>query len=118
MGMTYITFKIKNPSKPEKIINDDFLIDSGALYTVLTPDLVKQLDLEPEDEEHFMLADGTKIMRKVSHALINFEGHERASTVVLGESGDHALVGVLTLEELGLMFDPIKRTVKRAKLRW
>jgi hypothetical protein len=36
------------------------------------------------------------------------EGH---SPVILGEPGDDALLGVVTLETLGLVFNPFNRTL-------
>src|SRR5438445_9093108 len=42
-------------------------------------------------------------------ALPEGEGH---TPVILGEPGDEALLGVVTLENLGLIFHPFKRTLE------
>jgi len=36
--------------------------------------------------------------------------------VVLGENGDHALLGVVTLEILGLVFNPFDRTLQPMRM--
>jgi hypothetical protein len=36
--------------------------------------------------------------------------------VILGEDSDEALLGVVTLEILGLVFDPFKRTLHPMKM--
>jgi hypothetical protein len=36
--------------------------------------------------------------------------------VVLGEDGDQALLGVVTLEELGLVFNPFQRSLQPARM--
>jgi hypothetical protein len=41
------------------------------------------------------------------------EGH---MPVVLGEEGDQALLGVVTLEELGLVFNPFQRSLHPARM--
>src|SRR2546422_5203226 len=71
------------------------------------------IGLEPKREGEFVLADGTTICRPVSEcqlALLQGEGH---TPVVLGQPGDaEALLGVVTLEILGLVFDPFRRTLQ------
>lgn len=37
--------------------------------------------------------------------------------MILGEEGDEALLGMVTLEILGLVLDPFKRTLRSATLR-
>jgi hypothetical protein len=37
--------------------------------------------------------------------------------VILGEPGDEPLLGVITLEVLGLVLDPFKRTLQAMHLR-
>lgn len=65
----------------------------------------------------FSLADGTTIRRKVGNALYEFQGVEAAAPVLFGEKNDNSLLGVFTLEALGLTLDPLRRTLHRALLR-
>lgn len=116
MGLTTATLEIKNPYKLKKSIKADFLVDSGAAYTVLPEEIVKKLGLKPNYEQEFTLADGTNIKRKIGSAFIKFEGRETASPVVLGEKNDSALLGILTLESLGLVLYPFDRSIHPAKL--
>lgn len=116
MGLTKVILEIKNPANPKKAIRSEFLVDSGAAYTVLPKRLVEKLGLKPNYEQEFGLADGTSIKRKVGSAFIKFESRETASPVVLGEKNDSPLLGVLTLEALGLVLDPFERSLHPAKL--
>lgn len=116
MGLTTVTLEIKNPYDPKKGIREDFLVDSGAAYTVLPKRLVKKLGLKPNYTQEFVLADGSKIKRKISSAFVKFDGRETASPVVLGQERDSALLGVLTLEALGLVLDPFERKLHPAHL--
>lgn len=116
MGLTKVTLEITNPENPTKNIKDEFLVDSGAFYTVLPKKMVDKLGLKPNFNQDFSLADGTTISRPVGNAYIIFEGRKTASPVVLGKSNDTALLGVLTLEALGLILDPFQRKLHPVKL--
>jgi predicted aspartyl protease len=65
----------------------------------------------------FVLADGTEIERTVSECRMSLQGHEAHTPVILGEPGDDALLGAVTLEILGLVLDPFKRTLQHMRLR-
>ncbi len=88
------------------------MIDSGAMYSLLPEPVWKAIGLEPRRTEEFFLADGSKIRRSVSACVVSLPQGEHHSPVILGEPGDdQALLGVVTLEELGLVFDPFRRTL-------
>ena len=116
MGITKVKLTIKNPLDPKKVLKEDFLVDSGAHYTVLPQAMVKKLGLKPSYEQDFSLADGRTIRRPIGGAVINFEGRELPVPVVLGEKDDSPLLGVTTLENFGLMIDPFKRRIYPSKL--
>ncbi len=117
MGMTQVALKIKNPQKPSSEFNGKFLVDSGATYTVVPEDILKELGIKPKWEEEFSLADGRIIKRWVGNALYEFEGRESAAPVLFGEKDDSLLLGTFTLEALGLTLDPLKRKLYKAILR-
>lgn len=117
MGMTKAFLKVKNPQNPKKVYEGEFLVDSGAIYTVVPAGELKKLGIKPEDEETFFLADGTSIKRKIGNALYEYNGSQRAAPVLFGERGDSKLLGTFTLEALGLTLDPLKRELHKAHLR-
>ena len=113
MGITYVEGKVRGTGKKEKAIS--LLIDSGAHYTLLPQAVWKEIDLKPKREMEFILADGTIIKRKVSECYIELEIGEGHTPVVLGEKDDETILGVVTLEILGLVFNPLKRTLSPMK---
>ncbi|TSC66444.1 MAG: hypothetical protein CEO21_192 [Microgenomates group bacterium Gr01-1014_80] len=117
MGATAVSLKVKNPAKPSKVFEGEFLVDSGATYTVVPETVLKRLGIKPDDEEKFSLADGRIIKRKVGSALYEYEGKQRAAPVLFGEKDDSLLLGTFTLEALGLTLDPLKRKLYKAILR-
>jgi predicted aspartyl protease len=93
-----------------------FLVDSGAVYSVLRRADWQALRLKPERELEFVLADGTTLTRGVSECTFEIEGRRATSPVVLGETEDEALLGSVTLETLGLMLNPLNRTLQPMRM--
>jgi predicted aspartyl protease len=69
MGLTVLEVEIGNPANPEVTERLEFLIDSGAVYSVVPTPILERLEIKPLSEQKFRLADGTKIVRKKGIAL-------------------------------------------------
>ena len=93
-----------------------FLVDTGAVFTVLPEAIWRRLRLTSERTAEFTLADGTTITRGVSECRFTVAGQTATSPVVLGGPGDAALLGAVTLETLGLMVNPLSRELLPMRL--
>ena len=109
MGITHVEASLTGASKKPVVLK--FLVDSGATYTLLPYEAWKKLGLKPKKSMEFTLADGTSIERKISECHISLPQGEAHTPVILGEPGDQPLLGVVTLEILGIVFNPFKRTL-------
>jgi len=116
MGMTYLSAKLTRPDGRGPGVRLRFVVDSGALYSVLPEPAWKRLGLRPTRSAEFTLADGTVIERRVSRCTFAIAGVAETSPAVLGEAKDVAILGVVTLETLGLMLNPLTREVLPMKL--
>ena len=112
MGLTVLQVEVGNPSKPAVTQKIEFLIDSGAIYSVVPKPILKRLGIKPLAEQEFRLADGTKIVRKKGGALFKYGDRIGVADVIFGEKGDHVLLGAFTLEALGLSLDPLRRDLR------
>jgi len=112
MGVTHVSVKVANPGRPTRAARLKMLVDSGAAYSVVSATTLKKIGIRPSGSRSFVLADGTEIVRRTGAAIFRFEGREGASTVIFGEPGDASLLGVVTLEELGLILDPMRRELR------
>ena len=112
MGLTYVQATVANPAKPRRSARIRFLVDSGALYSVVPGTLLQRLGIKPGKPKTFILADGTEVKRMIGQAIFRLNGDEGASPVIFGEKGDSALLGSVSLEALGLMLDPFKRELR------
>ena len=112
MGLTYIQARIANPARPRRTARLKFLVDSGAIYSVVPAPVLRRLGIKPSKTRTFLLADGTEIKRPLGEALFRINGDEGTSPVIFGEEGDSALLGSVSLEVLGFMLDPFKRELR------
>ena len=101
-------------SKPVRAV--DFLVDSGAAYSVLPEKVWRALRLRSKDVMTFDMADGTGIERHVSEARFVYRGKDRVSPVILGQGDDEALLGAVTLETMALVLNPLSRQVLPMRL--
>jgi clan AA aspartic protease len=116
MGITYAAFKVKESRKSIKEKKVDFMIDSGAVYSLVPGKILDELGIEPYKTVEFVLADGTKISRKVGDAYFEYNNEGGSAPVIYGESQDEALLGITTLEALGLVLNPFTRTLHPMRL--
>jgi len=112
MGLTQVPGRVKRPDGRGAAVRIRFLVDTGALYTVLPERVWRRLGLKPASTAEFGLADGTAIVRAVSEARFEIARRSATSPVVLGERDDAPLLGAVTLETLGLMVNPLTREVR------
>jgi hypothetical protein len=116
MGLTSIVVRISNPADRSRGVEAEMLVDSGAIFSAAPADELRALGMEPFKEERFSLADGTSIRRPVGAALFEVAGKIGAAPIIFGEPGDAWLLGALSLESLGLLFDPLKRELRAMRM--
>lgn len=114
MGLRCIDGKVTGKNDVKKNIN--FLVDSGANYTLLDKETWESLGLKQKKILTFTLADGTKIERGVSECRIEILGEEFHTPVILGETGDEPLLGAVTLEIMGVVLNPFNRTLQPMRM--
>ena len=109
MGLTHLKIRLRNPTKPSKYKEIPFLIDSGALYTVIPQKYLDQLGIKRDSKREFILADGRVIERDMGGGIFEYSGRRAHAPVTFGEKGDLPVIGVTALESLGFGLDPLKR---------
>ena len=114
MGLTYIRATVSSNGRKSRL---RLLVDSGAQYTLLPYRTWQALHLKRKRTETFQLADGTTVDREMSECYITIPKLGEAHTpVILGEPGDEALLGVITLEIIGLVLNPFTRKLQPMRM--
>lgn len=109
MGLTEKIFKVKASYSMPDAIEVKFLIDSGAIFSLIPEVELNKIGIVSYKTMDFYLADGTKITRRVGDAYFEYQGEGGAAPVVFGEEGDMPLLGATALEACTLVLNPYKR---------
>jgi clan AA aspartic protease len=114
MGVVFVEGTVTGPTGKQATLK--FLVDSGATYTLLPKSVWRAIRLKPMDSFKCVLADGTEVERRVSECHIALPQGQRHTPVMLGEKGDEALLGMVTLEILGLILNPYSRKLQPMRM--
>ena len=100
---------VKTSFEVERSATIDFMIDNGAVYSLVPRKILDELGIKPYRTLDFSLVDGSIIKRRIGDAYFELNGTGGASPVIYGEEGDDALSGATILEALGLVLNPFTR---------
>lgn len=81
MPITYLRLKVSSPQSPAKGKVVRFLVDSGAIYTVMPEKDLKQLRIKATSTREFILANGEEIEMPVGNAFFEYKGNIGAAPV-------------------------------------
>ena len=109
MPLTNQRLLVKETRRARRKATVNFLIDSGAVYSLVPAPTLRRIGVRPYRKVDFSLADGRTITREVGDAYFEIRGDGGAAPVIFGEEGDEPLLGATTLESIGLVLDPFKR---------
>src|SRR5262249_40817398 len=85
------------------------LVDTGASYSWLPADVLRELGIEPLRSFGFHLADGQRIERDMGELPVRYADTQIHTLVIFGDEGSEPLLGAYTLEGLGLAVAPLNR---------
>jgi clan AA aspartic protease len=110
MGHTYVDITLNNlfSKKGAKV---HALVDTGAFMMGVPANIAIGLgfDLEEMSTREATLADGTRVRCPVVPLQVGFQ--ERSCSADAMVLGDECMVGVLVLEAMGLVVDPVQQRV-------
>ena len=81
------------------------LVDTGATYSVIPSNLLRELNISPRWTACFELADGRMVPMGVGEAWITINGESTITRVIFGENDITPLLGSYALEGLLLAVD-------------
>src|SRR5512145_835197 len=97
VGITFTSATVSNPraTSPARAALD-FLVDRGAIYSVVPRSVLAALGIEPFEIETFGLADGSEQTYPVGEAFFELGERRGTSKVVCAPEGVTPLLGAFT----------------------
>ena len=97
---------VRNPADLDRAWEGTFLVDTGAINSVVPRRFLEEIGLAPMDSRVYGLADGSEIRFDITYGLIEFMDGRTANDIVMLDDDDaEPLLGVTVLESLGIEID-------------
>ena len=113
MGVTHVTVTIRNPAKPSKSWEGLFLVDTGAIDSLVPGNHLKNIGLKPKGQRTYELADGSELKMDITTGDIEFMGEIVGGTIIFADPKAEPILGVTALESVGIDIDPRSQKLKR-----
>jgi len=92
-----------------------FLVDTGATYSLISPAVARRVGIQPGPiRDRVRLASGKRVRMPTALGAVRIDGRETATIFWIGPC-EEPLLGVETLEALGLAVDPAKARLRATR---
>jgi len=115
MGHVTVSVTLTNPYDPSKSTVEEGLVDTGATRSVIPERLAEDLALQRIGSARVRTASGEEELA-LSWAFVEIAGKRDVSSLLISAKIDRVLIGVVTLEAMGLAVDPTRGQLKEAEL--
>ena len=114
MGMMKKRVTVSNTKDPTQRFEEQFWVDTGALYSFVPEDFLERIGVEPSATRTLVLADGRQETRLLGFCDLEVEGLEGSipCPVIFAPKGSLFLLGATALENFGVEVDPINKCLK------
>jgi predicted aspartyl protease len=111
MGTFSVAASLADPERPGQRLTVELLVDTGATWTMLPAEVVGRLGLTAPRQRMVTLASGERATYPAGQVLLHLNGEEVTTVFLAGPPNCLALLGAVTLEELGLAPDPVRKVL-------
>ena len=88
-----------------------FMVDTGSLYTFVTPEFAVELDLQMPESTTVMMANRTRVTVPIGFAYLRI-GDREGGTLVAAMNVPEPLLGAISLQGLGLNVNTVDETIE------
>ena len=113
MGVTHVNVVIRNPAEPSRYWEGRFLVDTGAIDSLVPRPHLESIGLAPKGQRIYELADGSEVTMDVTTGDIEFLDEITAGLIIIGDAGAEPRLGVTALESAGIEIDPQSQRLKK-----
>ena len=114
MGMFQIRVKVSNPSERSRFFEENFWVDTGALYSFVPEGRLKEIGISPLRARELILADGRRDRRLLGEAVLTISqlGESLTCPVIFAPADSLYLLGATALENFGVQADPTAQQLR------
>jgi clan AA aspartic protease len=112
VGYVWVDVTVKNPATSKSALLKA-LVDTGATYTVIPRKVFEELQLPLRGRGKVKTAKGV-IELDMCEGVVEIMGKSAPTLMLVSDDLDFALIGITTLELLGLEVDPVTRELRES----
>jgi predicted aspartyl protease len=109
MGSFSAKLRVWNPSAPERTEEIQAMVDTGAAFSWIHRERLERLGVQVLRRIGFRAIDGSIIERETAAVWVASDGFSAPDIVVMAERTDMEVIGVHTIEGLGMAADPVQK---------
>src|SRR5438067_3250072 len=108
MGMFQVRVRVSASGDPSRFFEEDFWIDTGALYSFIPEDRLNEIGIQPLRARELILADGRHDWRLLGEAVFTIPQLNESLTcpAIFAPKDSLYLLGATALENFGVQADP------------
>ena len=110
MGTFTVTMGIGSPDRAS-FRDVQALVDTGATFSLIPGDVLRELGHSPIGKGSFELGDGRAVDLDMGEVPVRLDSQTLTTMCIFGEPGTQALLGAVTLEQFLLAPDPVNQTL-------
>ncbi len=114
LGHVTTEITIGNPGETERKSTVEGFVDAGATFTVIPRQLARELQLPVIGQRRVRTATGEVLLDR-ARAFVQIDGQSEINPVLISDTLDRVLIGVITLETLSLTVDPTTGELNEAE---
>ena len=109
MGSFTAKLRFWNPASPDKAEEFEALVDTGAAFSWIHRERLERTGMVALRRMGLRAIDGSIFERDTAAVWVTSNGFSGPDTVVVAERSDMEVIGVHTIEGLGLAADPVQK---------
>lgn len=113
MGSTHVTVRVSNLAKEGSPYEAEFLVETGAIDCMASAENLRAAGVRPEGKAVYELANGEPVEYEYGFARVSFVGNETVAQIIFGPTGIEPILGVVALENVGVVVDPVTKSLHR-----
>ncbi|MBI3358489.1 MAG: aspartyl protease family protein [Nitrospirae bacterium] len=111
MGTFKIPVTILNPSDATRSWTGDFLVDTGAIDTLVPTSRLEAMGIHVRMLKKYRMADGSTVELKTGTIEVAIENHIVGVTAMFGDENATPLLGATAMESLGIVVDSSNKKI-------
>jgi len=114
VGHVNVALKLSNPLDPSKNVETTALVDTGATFTIVPRQVFENLQLTVTGKRKVRTASNMETLEE-SFVAVEIKGDQTVTLILISNTLEKILIGVITLESLVLTVNPTTGKLEEAE---